>query len=122
MEALQGEIILTPFRPRKNRNGPPSANQVVSGDEPRHGHAVYTLRVHPPTSPTLPFLLKQSLSPQDIAGSDKHEAEMLIGAMGPKEFINMHIATFCTVVSLMMDIHNYPASLYVLTKTMWSVL
>ena len=36
---------------KKDRNGPPSANQVASKDEPRRGHAVCTLRVHPPTSP-----------------------------------------------------------------------
>ena len=30
---------------KKDRNGPPSANQVNSRDEPRHGHAVCTLRV-----------------------------------------------------------------------------
>ena len=35
---------------KKDRNGPPSANQVASKDEPRLGHAVCTLRVHPPTS------------------------------------------------------------------------
>ena len=32
-------------------NGPPSADQDLSTVEPRHGHAVCTLRVHPPTSP-----------------------------------------------------------------------
>ena len=36
---------------KKDRNGPPSANQVASKDEPRRGHAVCTLQVHPPTSP-----------------------------------------------------------------------
>ena len=36
---------------KKDRNGPSSANQVTSKNEPRHGHAVFTLRVHPPTSP-----------------------------------------------------------------------
>ena len=28
---------------KKGRNGPPSANQVASKDEPRRGHAVCTL-------------------------------------------------------------------------------
>ena len=50
---------------KKDRNCPPSVNQVPSRDEPRHGHAVYTLWVYPP-----PLLLKQNQSPKDIAGSD----------------------------------------------------
>ena len=32
------------------RNGLPSANQGVSKVEPRHGHAVRTLWLHPPSS------------------------------------------------------------------------
>ena len=36
---------------KKDRNGLPSANQVISIAKPRHSHAVYTLRVHLPTSP-----------------------------------------------------------------------
>ena len=55
---------------KKDRNGPPSANQVTSKDEPRRSHAVCTLRVYPPTSPLSPFLLTQNLSPKDIARSD----------------------------------------------------
>ena len=54
----------------KDRNGPPSANQVAPKDEPRRGHAVCTLWVHLPTSPVPPFLLTQNLSPKDIARSD----------------------------------------------------
>ena len=53
---------------KKDRNGPPSANLVTSKDEPRRGHAVCTLQVHPPTSPCP--ALTQNLSPKDIAGSD----------------------------------------------------
>jgi len=45
---------------KKDRHGPPSANQVVSIDKPWHSHAVCIL-------PILPFLLKQKLSPKDIA-------------------------------------------------------
>jgi len=52
---------------KKDRNDPPSANQVASKDEPRRGHAVCT--THPPP-PIPPFLLMQNLSPKDIAGSD----------------------------------------------------
>ena len=55
---------------KKDRNGPPSANQVASKDEPRQGHAVCTLRVYHPPLPVPPFLLTQNLSPKDIAGSD----------------------------------------------------
>ena len=36
---------------KKDRNGPPDANQGLSTAEPRHGHAVCTLQAHPPTSP-----------------------------------------------------------------------
>ena len=55
---------------KKDRNDPPSANQVVSRDETRHGHAVCTLWVHPPISPCPALLLMQNLSPKDIARSD----------------------------------------------------
>ena len=41
--------FLTPFMPKLM--GPPSADQDLSTTELRHGHAVCTLRVHPPTSP-----------------------------------------------------------------------
>jgi len=54
MVALQGEIASSNFiYAKKDRNGPPSANQVSSKEEPRRGHAVCTLWVHPPTSPYL---------------------------------------------------------------------
>jgi len=39
---------------KKDRNGPPSANQVASKRQPRRGHAVCTLRVHPPPPPLPP--------------------------------------------------------------------
>ena len=55
---------------KKDRNGPPSANQVASKDEPRRGHAVCTLWVHHPPPPVPPFLLMHKLSPKDITGSD----------------------------------------------------
>jgi len=55
---------------KEERYGPTSANQGISTDKPRHGHDVCTLRVHPPTSPVLPFLLAQNVSPKDTAGSD----------------------------------------------------
>ena len=50
---------------KKDRNGPPGADHMVSRDGPRHGHAVCT--THPPP-PVPAFLLM--LSPEDIAGSD----------------------------------------------------
>ena len=63
---------------KKDRNGPPSVNQVASKDaskdasedEPRCGHAVCTLRVHRPTSPCPALSTHAELSPKDIAGSD----------------------------------------------------
>jgi len=52
MEALQGEIACFQlYLCQKDRNGLLSANQVASKDEPRCGHAVCILWVHPPTSP-----------------------------------------------------------------------
>ena len=82
--------------------GPPSANQDLSTAEPRHGHAVCTLRValpvptktflprspdtamlfapsgctHPPPL-VPPFLLSQNLSPEDIAGSHMMKLKVL---------------------------------------------
>ena len=79
MEALQGEVLVSNsiymIYAEKDRNGPPSANQVVSRDEPRRGHAVCTLSVHPST---LPFLLKNHLSPRDRS----HETESLMTLIG----------------------------------------
>ena len=44
----------------------PGSNQGLFKAEPRRGHDVCTLRVHPPTSPCPTF----SVSPKDIAGCD----------------------------------------------------
>jgi len=44
-------IVSNSIYAKKDRNGPPSANQVASRDEPKCGHAVCTLRADPPTSP-----------------------------------------------------------------------
>ena len=49
MEALQAEN--TCFYLQKNRNGTPSANQVVTAAKAGCGHAVCTLQVHSPSSP-----------------------------------------------------------------------
>jgi len=43
-------LISQPISAQDERNDPPSANQSVSKLEPRHGHAVCTFWVHPPTS------------------------------------------------------------------------
>jgi len=72
---------------KKDRNGPPSANQVISRDKTRHGHAVCTLWVHQPTSPMQLFLLMQNIFQKDIAGIDIMKLMMLIGALGPKELM-----------------------------------
>ena len=52
---------------KKDRNCPPSANQVVSRDKPDSACCL-----HPLGAPTHlpPFLLKQNLSSKHIAGSD----------------------------------------------------
>jgi len=96
---------------KKDRNGPPSANQVASKDVPRRGHAVCTngppmptkslLKTCPhtamlfapfgctyPPPPVPPFLLMQNLSPKDIRGSDIMKLSFMtdISAEGPKEF------------------------------------
>ena len=55
METLQGtyvrQFVSKSVYAKKYRDGPFSANQGLSTSEPRHGHAVCTLWVHPPTSP-----------------------------------------------------------------------
>ena len=71
---------------KKDRNGPPIANQVASKDEPRRSHTVCT--THPPP-PVLPFLLTQNLSLKDITRNVIMKLKCLmtdtcISAMGPK--------------------------------------
>ena len=44
-------LVYKPSYAKKERNGPPSANQRLSTAKPRSIHAVSTLWVHPPTSP-----------------------------------------------------------------------
>ena len=63
-------LVSNPIYAKKDRNGPPSPNQVVSIYKPIRGHVICTLWVHPPTSTYPALLLKQNLSPKDIAGSD----------------------------------------------------
>ena len=75
---------------KKDRNGPPSANQVASKDEPRRGHAVCTLWVHPPTSPSLALSAHTEPKSQGHCRKWHHEAESLmtdISAIAPKEII-----------------------------------
>jgi len=75
---------------KKDRNGPSSANQVTSKDEPRRGHAVCTLRVHPPTSPCPALSAQAEPKSQRHCRKWHHEAESLmrdIFAMGPKELM-----------------------------------
>ena len=91
MEALQGEsLVSNSIYAKKDRNGPPIATLVSSKDEPRHGHAVCTLWVHPPTS-TCPTLSAHA-EPKSQGHCSKwhHEVESLmtdISAMGPKEVL-----------------------------------
>ena len=55
---------------KKDRNNPPSANQVVFIAKPRHAHAVCTLWVHPPTSPYPALSAEAEPISKDIAGSN----------------------------------------------------
>ena len=77
---------------KMDRNGTPSANQVTSKDEPRCGHAVCTLRVHPPTSPCPSLSAHAETKSQGHCRKWHHEAESLmtdISAMGPIELIKV---------------------------------
>ena len=85
-----GTALLGSIYTKKDRNGPPSANQVISRDKPRHGHAVCTLQLHPPTSPC-PALIAEA-EPISKGRKWHHEAESLmtdISTMGrnKKQFI-----------------------------------
>jgi len=52
---------------KKDRNGQPTKSLLeMSPDTAMQ----FAFRCHPPTSLVLPFLLKQNLSPKDIAGSE----------------------------------------------------
>jgi len=62
---------------KKDRNGPPSTNQIISTAKPRCGYAVCTFRYTHPPPPSLSFLLKQNLSPKDIVGSDIMKQKIL---------------------------------------------
>ena len=73
-------------------NGPPSADQDLSIAEPRHGHAVFTLRVHPPSSPCPALSAGAEPISQGHCRKSHDEAESIMttfGAMGPKGLINL---------------------------------
>ena len=76
---------------KKHRNGPSRANQVISGDKPRHVHAVCTLWMHPPTSPCPMLSAEAEPISKGHCWKWHHEAESLltltysVGTMGPKE-------------------------------------
>ena len=76
------------FYARKDRNGPPSVNQVISTDKPRRGHAVCTLQLHPPTSPYPTLSAEAEPVSKDMpeGTSETESLVMLIGTMGPKGF------------------------------------
>ena len=83
-------LFLTPFVPKRTEMALPSANQVIPRDKPRHGHAVCTLQLHPPTSP-YPTLIAEA-EPISKGRKWHHEAESLmtdISTMGrnKKQFI-----------------------------------
>jgi len=55
---------------KKDSNGPPSANQVASKDEPDTAMLLAPFGCTHPPPPVPPFLFMQNLSPKDIARSD----------------------------------------------------
>ena len=78
----------------KNRNDPPSANQIISTAEPRCNHAVCTLWVHAPTSPYPALSAEAEPISKRHCRKWHHEAEslmMLIGAMGPKRLADLRL-------------------------------
>ena len=88
-------LFLTPFMPNRTEYGPPSANKVVSTTKPRHGHAVFTLQVHPPTSPYPALSAEAEPISKRHCQKWHHEAETLmtyISAMGPKELIKWKVS------------------------------
>ena len=66
MRSLVSNSIYT----KKDRNSPPSANQVVFIAKPRRAHAVCTLWVHPPTSPYPALSAEAEPISKDITGSN----------------------------------------------------
>ena len=69
--ARRQDCFLNPFMYRRtDSSGPPRANQGVSKAEPRDGHAVCTLQMHPSISPYPALSVETEPSPKGIAGSD----------------------------------------------------
>jgi len=94
---------------KKDRNGPPSANQVASKHQPRHGHAVSTLRVHPPTSPCPALSAHAEPKSQGHCRMWHHEAESLMmdkSAIGPKETLNKNWTMRPLFSQASMLLHN----------------
>jgi len=65
-----------PIHAKEERNGPPSANQSLSTAKPRSSQLFTPIGCTRPPPPVLPFLLAQTLSPKDIAGSDITSANL----------------------------------------------
>jgi len=86
-------VVSNSIYAKTDRNGPPSANQVASKDEPRCNHAVYTLQVHPPTSPCPALSAAAEPKSQGHCRKRHHEAETLMTLMllwALKGFINTY--------------------------------
>ena len=84
----KARLLSNSIQTKEKRNGPPSANQVVSKDEPRRSHVVCTLRVYPPTSPYPALSAEAEPTSKGYYQMWHHGAESLmmgISAMGPKE-------------------------------------
>ena len=85
--ALTRLLVSNSIYAKKDRNGLPSANQVISKDKPRCGHAVWTLRVQPPTSPSPALSAHAEPKSQGHCRKWHHQAESLttdISTIGPK--------------------------------------
>ena len=88
METLQSQTATSnPIYAKNDGNGPPSADQDLSTVEPRHGHVVCTLRVHPPTSPCPALSADAEPFSQGHCRKSHDEDESIMttfGVLGPK--------------------------------------
>ena len=88
MEAYKPRQLLSdPIYAKNDGNGPPSVDQDLSTVEPRHGHAVGTLWMHPPTFPCPALSAVAEPISQGHCRKSHDEAESIMttfGAMGPK--------------------------------------
>jgi len=85
-----GSLVSNSIYARKDRNGPPRANQEMSPDT---AMLFAPFRCTHPTPPIPPFLLKENLSPKDIAGSDIMKLKVLYPLWALKRYISCATCT-----------------------------